>query len=422
MMFVPKPKNEFREFMNLYYESCRERIPQIEAIAAKWEFEDLIPGLSDYDARFLYADSMGVDDWCAASDAIGYVHLDICSKYPRWARMLEHLPGINLTWEEFTDDGLYYPEYHQWTVYGCERPSRLKDAQAYLQNHVWDERDEYFFLKRFLVYYGRYDREIDRAVNLGGFENKYPLHSRYMHYFCPAVQAAVCIGLKRVVRGKLESIREAKELFGDLAILDELLDVVDRHYEVPELYVEPRLGKLEEQLFDALKSIARRLAESITIVERAAEKSPEQWRSDLAGYRAEPWLKVFDSAKWARQMKGRLFFYANAPSHFDSEWVIEIELNRINRMFLVVPYSTFWELRTGEPDVDVLRIIEKLRGDVLSDEQADSTIEYNRLTSMKWQPDCYREAARKIVDVYEDFYRGLYGVTEAMKRHGDAKQ
>ena len=40
MNFTPRPKNEFKDFMALYYERCREKVPQIIALAAKWNFED----------------------------------------------------------------------------------------------------------------------------------------------------------------------------------------------------------------------------------------------------------------------------------------------------------------------------------------------------------------------------------------------
>lgn len=46
---------------------------------------------------------MMIDDWCRASMAIGEVHLGICNKYPRWPRILEHLPCINITWEIISD-------------------------------------------------------------------------------------------------------------------------------------------------------------------------------------------------------------------------------------------------------------------------------------------------------------------------------
>ena len=260
MNFAPKPENEFNEFMIMYYSQCCEKIPQIQALAAKWNFEDLIPGMSDYDTRFIYSD-MTIDNWCKASMAIGEAHLDICSKYPRWARILEHLPGINITWEEYTDDRFYYPEYKQWTIYHTENPEKLKQSEEYFTNHQWDQRDEHFFLKKFLVFYGLYDREIDPAVNLKEFENKYPLHSRFMHYFVPPMQAAACIILKRVIRGKMESVLEAKKLFPELPIFDELIDVVEKHYEVPQLYKEPEISNLDKRLYNALTVIYKKLSE-----------------------------------------------------------------------------------------------------------------------------------------------------------------
>ena len=418
MNFTPKPKNEFNEFMTLYYESCREKIPQIQALAAKWSFEDLIPGLSDYDTRFIYQDDMTADNWCRTSRAIGDVHLDICNKYPRWARILEHLPGINLTWEEFTDDRTYYPEYHQWTIYDSVDTQRLEQANSYLSQHQWDERDEFFCLKKFLVYYGPYNREIDPAINLKDFENKYPLHSRFMHYFAPPVQAAVCIILKKMVRGKLESIREAKQLFPESAVFDELFEVLEKHYETPELYVEPGLSALEDRLFDALKIIAKKLAHHITIIEHAPGSAPADWKQALADYNPPSsleYVKLFDSTKWARQMRGRLTFYAHAPKHFDSEWCIEVELNRIHRMFFVVPYTIFWKLKTGETAASLTDVVEQLRGDCLTDQQADCTLAYHKLTSKKWQEKDYKKAALEIVAVYEDFYRGLYSMTQELK-------
>jgi hypothetical protein len=419
MNFAPKPPNEFNDFMTLYYESCRERIPQIQALAAKWSFEDLIPGLSDYDTRFIYQDDMTADDWCHVSQCIGEVHLAICNSHPHWARILEHLPGINLTWEEFTDDQTYYPEYHQWTIYDTVDADRLAQANDYLSAHNWDHRDEFFCLQKFLTYYGPYDREIDPAINLGVFENKYPLHSRFMHYFAPPLQAAVCLASKRMVRGKLESVRKARELFPELEIFDELITVLDRHYEVPELYVEPGLSALETRLFEALKTIAERLPEYVTIIESPSSHTSAAWKESLAAYTPSgslDYVKLFDSTKWARQMQGRLTFYAHAPEHFDSEWCIGVELGRIHRMFFVVPYSIFWKLKTGQAASDPVDVVEALRGDCLTDLQADCTLAYHRLTSRTWQPADYKKAALEVVAVYEHFYRGLYNLQNEMKK------
>jgi len=409
--FRPKPKNEFDEFMMMYYEKCRENIPQIQALAAKWNFEDLIPGLSDYDTRFIYSD-MTVDDWCRASMAIGDVHLDICNKYPRWARILEHLPGINITWSEYMDEKLYYPEFHQWTIYRSENPVELKRSQDYLANHKWDQRDEMFFLKKFLTYYSPYDRKIDPPINLKEYENKYPLHSRFMHYFVPPMQAAVCIIEKKVICGKLDSVLAAKKIFPELDIFDELLDVVERHYEALELYEEPEITKLDKRLYDALTVISRKLSNHLTVIDGAEHKKPFEWKQDVSSSSEPSFLTVFDNTKWARQMRGRLHFYANSPEHFDSQLCIGVELNRINRMFFVVPYTVYGELNSGSSHTDLLQVVRNLSGHLLTANQANATIKFHELTSQTHQPCDYKKAALDIVDVYDDFYRGLYRLTE----------
>ena len=51
--FAPEPDNIFRDHINEYFERSKEVCPHLEAVCGKWEFEDLIPGLSDFDARFL---------------------------------------------------------------------------------------------------------------------------------------------------------------------------------------------------------------------------------------------------------------------------------------------------------------------------------------------------------------------------------
>ena len=237
-----------------------------------------------------------------------------------------------------------------------------------------------------------------------------------MHYFVPPMQAAICVIQKRVIRGKMESVLEAKKLFPELLIFDELIDVVEKHYETPKLYKEPEISHLEEQLYNALTVIYKKLSENITVVDDAKNKQSFQWKQELSKSDQPSYLTVFDNTKWARQMRGRLHFYANAPDHFDSQWCIENELKRINNMFFVVPYSAFWQVKTGERPTDLLEVVKYLRGNLLSGKQADATIRYHELTSQKYQPCDYKKAALEIVEVYEDFYRGLYNLLQELKR------
>src|ERR1051325_4122897 len=73
MKFTPAPPNDFAEFIQTYFARCRERVPGIEANAGKWTFEDLIPGLSDFDTRFLVNDALSPRDWCQMSMEVGRV-------------------------------------------------------------------------------------------------------------------------------------------------------------------------------------------------------------------------------------------------------------------------------------------------------------------------------------------------------------
>jgi len=190
MIFEPRPENIFPEFIHCYFERCRAVCPPLRAIAGKWTFEDLIPGLSDFDTRLIFLDDVTPSNWIDLSVAVGEVHTELASQRPEWARILEHLPGLNLTQSEMIDPVTYYPEFQQWSFYIGDTGflSPIRDALA---DRPWGDRDEIFHLKKFSTYYGPYRRGIDPAVNLGKWENKYPLHSRYMHYFTPPVQSAV---------------------------------------------------------------------------------------------------------------------------------------------------------------------------------------------------------------------------------------
>jgi len=139
MNFEPKPENSFQEFINAYFERCRAVCPKMRGIAGKWIFEDLIPGMSDFDTRFIFADDCTVEDWMDMSLAVGKVHTQLAKEQPRWARILEHLPGLNLTHAEISNPLFYYPEFQQWTFYKGNRDI-LDNIETYLIKKPWCER------------------------------------------------------------------------------------------------------------------------------------------------------------------------------------------------------------------------------------------------------------------------------------------
>jgi hypothetical protein len=414
LVFAPKPENDFAHYIHLYYEKCREYFEGIEAIAGKWMFRDLLPGMSDFDTRFIVRDGMTADDWCRMSTAIGKAHLALCQKYPCWARNLEHLPGINLTWSELTSEKSYYPEYQQWSFYHSEIPSKMSSSLEWLGRRSWDTKDEYFQLKKFCTYYGRYDRTIDPPINLGVHESKYALHSRIMHYFTPPVHAAVCLLEKQNIIGKFDALQIAQRHFPNLSCWCIVNEILHGNYETPKWYTEPFLATLEDELENALRIISVRLSSCITLVPKSVDTDIIAWKKVLQAAPVDPALVIFENSKFCRLMKGRLFFYANAPPHFETSWLIGNELKRIGRAFFRLPFATYWHIQTGERVEDPLTILGQLGNDLLSPVEVAATKEFARLTPGHWKQGDEKAIALAVVEVFDHFFKALTKISQAV--------
>ncbi|MHC4871496.1 MAG: hypothetical protein ACYTFY_06600 [Planctomycetota bacterium] len=407
MKFAPKPENDFAHYIRTYYNECRARFDKIEAIAGKWTFRDLAPGMSDFDTRFIISDDMTDSDWCDMSDAVGEAHLHLCKRFPAWSRNLEHLPGLNLTWSEFTSERLYYPEYKQWSFYHTETPVTLSKSLDKLFARLWDEKDEYFHLKKFCLYYGRYNRTIDPAVNLGIHENKYPMHSRIMHYFLPPLQSAMIILNKENIAGKNDSIDIAAGAFPELRCWDVIREILHADYETPKWYEEPHLSEFEDMLEEALHFLADKLLKVIEIIPVSDEPDVAAWKSKLNTITIDPALTIFDHAKFSRLMKGRLKFYANAPAHFDFIWLIKNELGRMGNNFFLTPFRTFVKLAAGKETDTADEIFDILSNGLLS---AGEISDLKAFTDLVLEPVAdgkETESALRIAEVFDSFYMVL---------------
>jgi hypothetical protein len=414
MKFAPKPENDFADFIRTYYRECKSRFDQIEAIAGKWMFRDLTPGMSDFDARFIVNDDLTAEGWCRMSMAIGEMHLRLCERYPCWARNFEHLPGVNLTWSELTAERTYYPEYQQWTYYHTDCPEKISAALKGFAQRPWDVKDEIYHLKKFCLYYGRYNRTIDPPINLGVHENKYALHSRIMHYFNPPILAAVCLLRRQNIAGKLDAFEIAGRLFPDLRCWDIIREILHANYETPQWYREPDISELEDELEMALKAIAVRLLETTTLIPKSASTDIGAWKVALQRIPLDPALIIFDSAKFSRLMKGRLYFYCHAPPDFDTLWLVQNELRRIGNNFYRVPFRTYWKIQTGETVEDPTAILDHLRGEPLSDAEVEATKEFARLTPGHWEGGTEYEIARAVMEIFDEFFKALTKIGEAV--------
>ena len=401
MKFTPAPPNDFAEFIQTYFARCRERVPGIEANAGKWTFEDLIPGLSDFDTRFLVNDALSPRDWCQMSMEVGRVHLELATQYKDWARNLEHLPGVNLKWNELFDERLYFTEFSQWTFYHGD-PKRLDQARRLITNHRWSGADEIYHWKKIALYFGAYNRAIDPAINLGSYENKYSLHSRLMHYLAPPLHSAVCLAEKRTSPGKLEAFRRARELFPNRKMIDLALSLVAQHYEVPEYLAEPGITELDRRLEDYLIEVVNTLLPTSPL-DCPGNPTVSQLKTAIAAASGgASFSQLFEHLKFGRLMKGRLWFYAQEILWFDSELLIRNELNRIRTNFYETPLRLFAKLVYGE-ETTAERALQMMEGDALDKDYAEAFRQFASAARPECLDEELKKRAREIADVFDPF-------------------
>ena len=415
MNFTPAPANDFREFIDQYFRRCRESCSRIVAIAGKWTFEDLIPGLSDFDTRFILQDPMAPEDWMAMSLAIGRVHTGMAREFPQWARNLEHLPGLNLTVAEITNPLLYFPEFQQWTFYGGDA-SAITQIRSVLAKRQWSHRDELYHLRKIATFIGPYQRGIDPPVNLGAWEGKYPLHSRFMHYFAPPVQSAVSLASGGHFSGKLLALRTARDLFQDSEVIDVLLDALKRHYELPELYSDPPQAQLEKRLEETLLIIWRQLRDHVTLTQVGPDDSSTDVRKKVAAIRQHPADAFFESIKFCRLMRGRLLFYAEDIPWFDSAWLIRNELGRMRANFFDKPLTAYGVARFNET-LPATAVLDRLTGELFNNAEVEAMHRFARVLETPVTPGDERRLARQIADIFDPVLRVLEMLNVSMMTH-----
>ena len=413
MHFEPKPADTFSEFIETYYTRCKACCPGLLAIAGKWTFEDLIPGLSDFDTRFIFADDTTVENWMAMSLAVGAVHTDLAKARPEWARILEHLPGLDLTVSEVTDPKFYYPEFQQWSYYRGD-PETIERITSYLAAKPWTVRDELFHLKKFALYCGPYLRGIDPPINMGPWESKYPLHSRFMHYFTPPVQSAVSILLGKGQKGKFASLKKARELFDKPEVIDMILDAVDRHYEIPAYYAEPKLTQIERDLESYLEGVYARLAGKLTQIDADPADSAETVKAKVKAIPVDPVESFFEGTRFCRFMKGRLLFYAEQIPWFDSIWLIHNELNRMVGNFCNKPLAAFCQVYYGQR-LEPTGALDRMAGDVLDADMVDQVRTFIQLASEKIPDGQEKARARQIADHFDPVQKMIEILSKYMR-------
>ncbi|MFA6108311.1 MAG: hypothetical protein WDA75_06025, partial [Candidatus Latescibacterota bacterium] len=214
--------------------------------------------------------------------------------------------------------------------------------------------------------------------------------------------------------GKMEAFELAEALFPELHCWNLVRAILHAGYEAPRWYEEPHLTELEDALEEGLTAIARRLRDAVTLVPAAAGVDLVAWKAALASVPLDPALVIFDNAKFARLMKGRLQFYCRAPARFATRWLIQNELKRIGESFFRAPFRTYWKLRTGQQVEDPACILDELRGDPLTDDEVEGARRFAELTPGHWEEGSEYAIAREIAESFDDFFRALTRISEAV--------
>jgi hypothetical protein len=413
MNFAKKPKNDFPEFIETYFRRCRDRVPRIEANAGKWTLEDLIPGLSDFDTRFLVNDAMTAEDWCHMSMEVGRVHLELAQERKDWARNLEHLPGVNLKWNELFDEQLYFTEFAQWSFHHGDT-KHIEAARRHVTGRAWTDTDKLYHWKKIAIYYGPYNRAIDPPVNLGAFENKYSLHSRLMHYMAPPVHSAVCLMERKTSPGKLDAFRKARSLFPNPKTIDLILSLVDRHYEEPKYLTEPGVTELDRELDKYLTGMVNVLLEHSSLPCPRDASVPQLKAAVKAASGDVSFSQLFENIKFSRLMKGRLWFYAHDILWFDSLFLIRNELNRIRQNFYETPMRLFARFAYNK-DASPEEALQRMTGDVFDKVQADACRRFAAV-SIPGCPDAeLKKRALEIAATFDPFLCAMEALLECAK-------
>jgi hypothetical protein len=350
---------------------------------------------------------------------VGRVHTELCREFPHWNRKLEHLPGLNLTVGEITDPFFYYPEFPQWTFYKGDKAVLLQ-ISSYLASRQWTPRDELFHLKKLGVYFGPYQRGIDPAVNIGPWESKYPLHSRYMHYFVPPVQSMLSLKLRRPVRGKMEALRFAAEQFPNPQVVQRIQQTVERHFEVAEDYAEPRLSEIEAELDAYLSAAYATLERKVTLIPWSPGETRDGLRQKLTAVPIDPVESFFEGTKFCRLMKGRLLFFAEQITWFDTDFLIRNELGRIVTNFYAKPLKAYGVATFGSemPPEDVLARVE---GNLLSRDVARGFRAFAQAAGAPIATESAKAQAREVARIFDPVLEALERLGEDLRRRAGAR-
>jgi hypothetical protein len=403
---------DFFELIDWFGERWSAEFPAFAVWTCKWRPEDLIPGLSDLDARVI-CDDIGPEEWVRLDELAAQTQLEVLLARPEWARKLEHTPGVCSTKSEVLDPALFQPEMRTWDYYWGDRQV-FNEIREFVRSRGWEPVDEYYFLaQRFVPWCTPYNRSIDPPINIPAhILPKYALHSRVMHYFVPCIMAGLPVITRHTVTGKREALYRWLQLYPNEPVLHEAIHLLDVNYEVSWLEDEQQWYAFEERLWRFIQKITPEVLRAVTIVDLGDDLSLTNLRRQLSALPGEPMMTLYNGVRFSRIRKGRWVFYLNAPDWFDSGHVSQWEIRWLASTFTRSLFDAYSQLKFGQKGLPLDELLSLVPPNLVDENDRRIVRQVFAAGSGKPTAAEARERLRQAADVYSDYYRLLERLLE----------
>ena len=179
-----------------------------------------------------------------------------------------------------------------------------------------------------------------------------------------------------------------------------IFEAVEKHYEIPEYYQEPKLTQIEDMLEKYLKDMYLVLKEHVTLIKVEAEDTPESIREKVSEIPIDSVEEFTDGTRFGRLMKGRLQFYATQIPWFDTDWLIPNEVNRMAKNFYDRPLKAY-AIARWHKDMSPETVLERLRGSLFNSQIAEGVKKFVSISRQPLEEDKMKERAAEMAEFYE---------------------
>lgn len=182
------------------------------------------------------------------------------------------------------------------------------------------------------------------------------------------------------------------------------------NYQAPHYLREPGVSELEVHLEKYLQQAVNTLLEAGAGLDCAPNPAVQQLKNAVrrgdAGASEVSVAQLFENIKFARLMKGRLWFYGQDVLWFDSEFLIRNELNRIRANFYETPLRLFARLVYQE-DMEAERALQMMQGDVLEADEVAACRRFAAIAAIPKTDDELKLRALAIAEIFDPFLCAL---------------